>query len=744
MTVVATAMIDLPSDDTPIPVAAEMYAALGFRVIPLHGVVDGRCTCGHSGCDPRNAGKHPLGRGWGDIDPSDTDAVRSLFRHHRWNIAIMLGSKHLAIDVDGPGGYESLKKLGPMPDTLTAQSGSLQGEHRIFAYAPHQDPEAITNRAVLPKLDIKTRSGQLTLAPSIHRSGNRYRWTNRIMPAVLPDSLYNLLLPARQAPVIQMIPRSTGDMYERASRYVAQIDPAISGSGGHAQTFAAARAIMGWVAKGLPPASGWALLVDYNNRCQPPWTERELSHKWQQAQKAHSIPEFEDRSYRSEPVRTFEEPDEPEPEVVPEVEPKPEPKPVDYRARMLWVVDKQGRTKAVKHIENIICILRYHPEWVGKVRLDEHAQVVTVTNPPWRESHAPSTSTAGTVIWSDTDSSRLAAWLRRERDIELDVTTADCDKAVDIVAHSSPYHPVRDWMAGLIWDGTPRLADAPAIYLGADSDSYTKSVFRWWMISAVARTFDPGCKADHVLILEGPQGLRKSSALRALASPEWFTDTPLDLHSKDAYISLCGKLVVELAELESLRRADASRAKSFFTSSIDSFRRPYDRRMVTVKRSCVFAGTVNDASYLQDQTGNRRYWPIRCTQIDLDLIVRDRDQMWAEAVAAYRDGARWWPDTTEEVAVCEQQQEVRVHVDEWESLIASWLARHTDGEYTIGGILKDVIGIPPDKWTRADQMRVAVCMQRLGHVRRQRRDGGRREWRYLSPNHPLIRGAGDR
>lgn len=727
-------MIDLPTDDTPVPLAAEMYAALGFDVIPLHGVVDGKCTCGAAECEPRSAGKHPLSARWQKLATHDQDAVRELFRGHRWNIGVMLGTRYVALDVDGMTGYESLKKLGDLPETLTSESGSRAGEHRIFAYAPHHDPNAITNRAVLPKLDVKTRTGQIVVAPSLHRAGHRYTWRTRVLPAVLPDAVYDMLLPPRRAPVIPMVPRG-GDLWERARAYVARIDPAISGSGGHAQTFAAARAIAGFVAKGLPRSEAWALFVQYNGRCSPPWSERELEHKFDDALRAHTIPEIQDRPRPGAPSAG--------PVAAAAATSAPARPTADqpHRAHMLWVNDKHGRPKAVRHVENVVCVLRYHPEWTlpngaPRIRLDQHAQLVTVVDPPWRESHAPSptspTRQDGSRAWTDTDSARLSSWLRRESGIELDMSTADCERAVDIVAASSPYHPVKDWLASLHWDGTPRLADAPERYFGAAGDLYTRSVFRWWMIAAVARSFDPGCKADNVLILEGPQGLRKSSALRTLASPAWFTDTPIDLHSKDAFISLSGKLIVELAELESLRKADASRAKAFFTSSSDTYRPPYGRRLVTIERGCVFAGTVNDATYLQDQTGNRRYWPIACSRVDLEALAHDREQLWAEAVFAYQARERWWPTTPEELAACEQAQAPRAQGDEWEAVLARWLERHPGVEPTAGELLSDVIGLPRDRWDRSSQIRVGLCMQRLGWTRRQRRtdSGTKREWFY--------------
>ena len=764
MTSAAPQMIVLPRDETPVQAAAEMYAELGFRVLPLHGVVHTSeglvCSCGMPDCAPKAAGKHPVHKNWQSYASADLDVVRERFRGHRGNIGLHLGDGLVAIDVDGDEGYVSLAEWGDMPSTLTSRSGSGVGEHRIFAYAPHQAAAEVTNRRVAPGLDVKTRAGQIVVAPSMHRSGQRYAWVVPMMPTTLPDAIYERIRKPRVAPVVPLRPaKRSGDVYERARAYVAKLPPAISGSGGHATTFGAARAIAGWVAKGLSAADGWALFCDYNGRCHPPWTERELRHKWDDAMRADRIPEYEDREdpRRASPPRREAEGE--HDETVPEAQGEREAPATEatstetreptWRERMLWSIDgKGGIPRAVKHPENVVVILRYHPAWAGRVRLDTFAQTVTVREPPWHDTHRPADATP-LRPWTDADTVRLSAWIRRE--IGADLSVEICERAISVAGETSPYHPVREYLESLRWDGTLRLREAPARYLGAEDMSLARHALRWWMIAAVARAFRPGVKADNVLILEGVQGLRKSSALRALASPAWFTDTPIDLQSKDAYLSLQGRWIVELAELESLRGAESSRAKAFFSSPSDTFRPPYGRRMVTVERCCVFAGTCNDSSYLRDQTGNRRYWPILCQRIDVEALLRDRDQLWAEAYEAFQGGAQWWPSTPEEHAAAEEAQAQRTESDEWENVIAHYLSRHLNLEPTVGELLADAIGLSKEDWDRKAQMRVASVLGRLGWTRRQVRSGASRVWRYsapvtevVSPTPSQIRPVGDR
>ncbi len=719
-------MLTLPDATTTPTEAAELYANLGFLVVPLFGVNGDKCQCGFASCEPRSAGKHPSLNGWQKKATADVDELRTLFRGHRGNVGLMMGDRFVCLDADGAEGVESMRTLGDLPDTLTARSGSGVGEHRIYEYAKHQDPSRVTNRTIRPKLDVKTRTGQIVVAPSVHRSGSRYEWINPVPPAILPDAIYQQLTKRAEVIPIASAPRSTSDVAARARAYVQRIDPAVSGSGGHAQTFAAARALAGFIRQhGLSRSDAWSILAEYNARCDPPWAERDLEHKLDDAIQAHTVPELADRPmmvqaqiHGMRPAHAGHQAG----------NTALNQAPGEWLQLVMWEQTKKG-TMPVKHHDNGAIVLRYHPQWQGRVAFNTHSQEVVTRSPPWHASNMPADYVDEWTPWRDSDTARLSSWLKRELQLDLDVGA--CDRAIVIAADANPIHPVRDWFKSLRWDRVMRLHEAPTTYFGAESSTYHARVFRWWMIAAVARTFQPGCKMDTVLILEGPQGLKKSSALRALTGSEWFIDTPIDLHNKDAFLSLHGKLVVELAELESLRKADAGRAKAFFTSPSDTYRPPYGRRVVTVHRQCVFAGTVNHASYLPDTTGNRRYWPIACTAIDLDAIKRDREQLWAEAVHWFREGEPWWPRTQEEHDDCEQAQEPRAEGDEWEGLVATYAERHQAWKPTVGEVLSDVLGIERGRWTRSDQMRVASVLQRIGFARKQVREAGAKVWRYV-------------
>jgi putative DNA primase/helicase len=207
-------------------------------------------------------------------------------------------------------------------------------------------------------------------------------------------------------------------------------------------------------------------------------------------------------------------------------------------------------------------------------------------------------------------------------------------------------------------------------------------------------------------------------------------------------------------------RAEVSRIKAFLTRTTDRYRPPYGRHIVEVPRQCVFAGSVNPETYLRDETGNRRFWPIRCGSIDVDALHRDRDQLWAEAVHRFRQGAIWWLDNPGLIRLAEKEQRARYMDDAWDARIERWLTherRRVNHGYagfddwreqeterptplndvSVGEILEGALGIEPARWTRNDQMRVTAYLKAKGWERYQARTGERRnerrEWRYRRP-----------
>ena len=264
-------------------------------------------------------------------------------------------------------------------------------------------------------------------------------------------------------------------------------------------------------------------------------------------------------------------------------------------------------------------------------------------------------------------------------------------------------------------------------YLGAADTEYPRAVGSRWLISAVARIFQPGAKADCCLILEGPQGIRKSTALRTLAG-EYFTDELADLGSKDAAMQTRGAWIIELSELDSLSHSEVARIKAFMSRTTDRFRPPYGMRLVESPRQCVFAGTVNHSTYLRDETGGRRFWPLACGRIDVDALACDRDQLWAEAKARFDAGSVWWLDTAELIQLASDQQVDRYEGDPWEEVIAPWV--ETRSSVSISEVLEKCLSKPQAQWTQTDKIRAARCLRAQSWQRYRERLGNRLEWRY--------------
>jgi predicted P-loop ATPase len=307
-------------------------------------------------------------------------------------------------------------------------------------------------------------------------------------------------------------------------------------------------------------------------------------------------------------------------------------------------------------------------------------------------------------------------------------------QAVDLRANERSFHPVKDYLNGLEWDGVSRMSELFPGYFGSEHGDYEMNVGCMFLISMVARIFAPGCQADHMPVIEGPQGALKSTACRVLAGP-WYSDSLPDVGAgKDVSQHLPGKWLIEVSEMHAMNRAEVSQLKAFLTRTTERYRPSYGRREVIEPRQCVFVGTTNRAAYLRDETGGRRFWPVKVSNIvKVEAIARDRDQLFAEAAQRYHEGVHWWPDRDFEHSTIAPQQAERYEADAWEEEIAEYLEQKSAGgavkvTVTVGEIAKEGLKIETGRIGTADQRRIAACLEQLGWRRLPKDWRGKRYW----------------
>ena len=632
------------------------FAEYGFRLVMVHSVQpSGGCTCGSKTC---KKGKHPIAKEWQKASSTDEYVVRDAFASYAArlkqepNVGVQLGDVGgrylISVDIDDDARYRHVaEQLGELPPTM--EGPTPRGKHLFYSWPAGVPCDALTNiggltlhdEARTPGIDVKCEGGQvLVLGKNEHGEYGGVDLTTPV--AELPMAWAIAMVPAPKLPpkALTYTPATLKSDAKARRRHENYFNTALDnicsmlsrvGDGMRHTTHLSQSVNVFALANGLSLPGAWDL------------ARRQL----QSAGEASGMPRSEVAKIISDAeawviknnLMRFPAPtlrgmeggarSDDEAERV-AVQRQPEQKP-----RESW---EEGLSRHKGEVDestfNAAHILRSHPELAGKLSYDTMSGIINVAScgPFLHEGE-----------WLDVDLSRLEMWLDSKCDVRFGVEALF--RAVEAVARENEFHPVQQYLGGLAWDGKHRVLGFCQRYLGShEPEAYLSAVSRVLFVGAVARAMQPGCKHDTMVILEGEEGLRKSSVFSVLGG-KWHSDSAIAIGKPDGYAQIRTVWLQEFAELEDLKGARGTAVKAFLAAKVDRYRPPYARSSITSERGCAFVGTTNEEHYLPNDMGrHRRFLPVRCRKIDFECLARDRDQLWAEAMALYSAGSTWWLD----------------------------------------------------------------------------------------------------
>ena len=676
---------------------------------------------------PVNAkNKKPLAPGWkartANIFAIAQEADQYL---HAGAYGVVLQADDLIIDIDprnfkdGDNPWKRLRDDLKMPDLGKDAPKVKTGSGGVHIY--FKKPAGLDLVPYLkdyPGIDFKAGlkdKGTYVIGPgSGHESGKAYI----AMPGAELSDIKPFPSEALPRLLKNLIPKETkgtnkltGGKQEirRYTEWLKKFPPAVEGENGDHQTYKAAVKGRDF---GLPSEDTLeALTKHYNPKCEPPWSEEVLVTKVNNAYKYANLP-----AGKEDPALAFKAIKSPTVEWDSETDDK-----------RLWDLDQHGNPK--KTLKNAVNYIYTWPEIIGTVKFNSFTGNLEVAKPlPWHKKRTSSN------IWEDSDIVLMKYYLAKKlKGVEF--SSQMLWEAIQTAGKRHSYHPIRDYVSGIKWDGKKRLDSWLSTYCGTKDDGYTSTIGRKLLIGMVSRIFVPGIKFDYCLILEGAQGIGKST-ICAILGGEWYGDVVLDPHARDTIDAIRGKWVIELSEMEVTRRAEAQALKAFISRTTDRTRLAYERTTKDFPRQCVFVGTINpdEMGYLTDTTGNRRFWPVRCEgAFDLEGFRKAKDQILAEAYVAFKGGEELF--LSGDVAkMAEIEQNARRHVDPWHDAIADWAEAQSEvTELSMQQVYELVLGGNVKSISRAEQIRIGRILSDMGWRKSRPLRGGSRQHIYSKP-----------
>lgn len=573
------------------------------------------------------------------------------------NFGVVLGADDLIIDVDPRNfkdGVDSLQTLLSDLDTTTLPAYTARvktgGGGTHYYFKKPRDLKLRKNLKEYPGVDFLTSGCYVVGAGSIHPKTNRMYELFAADIGQAPPLLLDLIRKHEIAPG----KKGTGydesrETKERYREYLINAVAAIEGQSGDQTTFNIAAVGHDY---GLSADDTFTLMLDeYNDRCQPPWSIEDLRKKVQNAYLYAA-----DKMGNANPAAQFE---------------KAEITSLDGMRRLLHL-DMHNLPK--KNLHNTAVMFAPNMPLNDLLSFNEFSNEITFTkNAPWHRQFEK------VSVWTDGEALRCKYFLSHL--LKFEPSTAIVHEAAYVASQMKRYHPVKEYLQVLAWDGHKRVHQWLSLYLGVEDGDYTRAVGLKFLVAAIKRIYEPGCKFDYVLVLEGQQGTFKSSTFEILAGKEWYCDPSVDITNKDVIAYMFGKWIIELPEMETHRRTETSAMKSFLSRNTDRCRMPYARLTEDFPRQCVFGGTINpendtDIGWLKDSTGNRRYWPVRVGwqhKVDLEALKKVRDQLWAEALTHYRQEFPIYLDDERIVQMAQEEQKERMGNDIWFETIDRYL-----------------------------------------------------------------------
>lgn len=622
-------------------------------------------------------------------------------------------------DAEGNQWRQFTQRFG-LPETFTVQSGG-GGFH--FYYRKPPDWLMRGKAPHYPAIDIKMFGGYSVGAGSMHRNGKPYAVLRGSPLTISPCSNEILEYLHKELTEINCNPGTVDDGEANQARYRGWIL-----SGGHNKGLYEI-CCMGHD-YGLSPMTIKTIVLDI---CNPQWdnpateaqVETRIDHAFQYAQNAHGCRNTEKADFEN----------------IREIYGNRRSKTKTTYLFKQWDQLKGAVLCTLNNVLNYFLmdeLPNYAPggnPLIDLIRYNSFAENIEFQRPaPWHKDNEEPVQ-----FWRDMDTVLFEVWLAQNTVLK-NFSTATIDKAVAAIAYDLSYNPLKDYLLEIIWDGVPRVATFLSVYCNAADWDYTREISRIFLLGAVARGLKPGTKHDTMIVFESSQGKFKSTAAEVLGG-EWYSTTPLDPRNKDTYCNILNNWFVEIAELDGLSKADVSAVKTFLSTREDNIRLPYARRSQKLKRRCTFIGTMNPDGngYLKDPTGNRRFHPVHVGTINIPLLKKDRDQLFAEAVYRVQSGENHWTEDQRLKVIIEQQQISRVQSDAWNEIISDWLNRVYAKDFAGHVVLNNrniaqyCLEIPKAKIDRGISARISLVMRGLGYAEIQHRQGINRGERYWSP-----------